>query len=233
MRDVRYMISEASKLVDVEQHTLRYWEDELELEIPRNEMGHRYYMKTDIELLKAIKVFKNKGYQLRAIKMLIPEIQQKNLSTSDDIEELQKTYENRNIKELTKDGNLNKFTGNRIGPSSIQATSNSSKQEVYHNVNGENSIDKLEKFRTIMKSLLMEVLADNNDILTETMNEEVSNSIIKEMNHLLRIKEEQEEQRYKDLDRTIREVQNAREEASATSSLFKRKKKAKFFSRNS
>lgn len=48
MHEVRYMISEASKLIDVEQHTLRYWEEELELNISRNEMGHRYYKNEDI-----------------------------------------------------------------------------------------------------------------------------------------------------------------------------------------
>ena len=37
----RYIISDAAKMVDVEAHVLRYWEDELELPIARNEMGHR------------------------------------------------------------------------------------------------------------------------------------------------------------------------------------------------
>ena len=44
MDEVHYLISDASKKVDVEAHVLRYWEDELGLEIPRNEMGHRYYI---------------------------------------------------------------------------------------------------------------------------------------------------------------------------------------------
>ena len=50
----RYIISEAAKLVDVEAHVLRYWEDELEIEIPRNEMGHRYYTDKLIALFKEI-----------------------------------------------------------------------------------------------------------------------------------------------------------------------------------
>ena len=37
----RYMISDAAKLIDVETHVLRYWEEELDIQIPRNEMGHR------------------------------------------------------------------------------------------------------------------------------------------------------------------------------------------------
>ena len=73
MNQVRYMISDASKLVEVESHVLRYWEEELELPIARNEMGHRYYTEDDIQLLKHIKKLKERGYQLKAIKMDISE----------------------------------------------------------------------------------------------------------------------------------------------------------------
>ena len=37
MEKVRYMISDAAAAVDVETHVLRYWEDELGLDVPRNE----------------------------------------------------------------------------------------------------------------------------------------------------------------------------------------------------
>ena len=73
MDQVRYMISDAAKLVEVESHVLRYWEEELELPIARNEMGHRYYTEDDIQLLKHIKKLKERGYQLKAIKMDISE----------------------------------------------------------------------------------------------------------------------------------------------------------------
>ena len=43
-----YMISDASKMLEVENHVLRYWEEELELPIPRNELGHRYYRESEI-----------------------------------------------------------------------------------------------------------------------------------------------------------------------------------------
>ena len=67
----RYMISEAAALVNVESHVLRYWEEELELTVPRNEMGHRYYTKENIEQFMKIKEWKEQGYQLKAIKLLI------------------------------------------------------------------------------------------------------------------------------------------------------------------
>ena len=68
MAEIHYLISDASKKVDVESHVLRYWEEELELEIPRNEMGHRYYTEFHIRLFRQIKELKEKGYQLKAIK---------------------------------------------------------------------------------------------------------------------------------------------------------------------
>ena len=46
----RYMISDAARLVNVEAHVLRYWEDELELPISRNEMGHRSYTEDNTQL---------------------------------------------------------------------------------------------------------------------------------------------------------------------------------------
>ena len=73
MDQVRYMISDAARMVEVESHVLRYWEEELELPIARNEMGHRYYTEDDIQLLKHIKKLKERGYQLKAIKMDISE----------------------------------------------------------------------------------------------------------------------------------------------------------------
>ena len=75
MSDVRYMISDAAKLVDVEAHVLRYWEEELDLPIGRNEMGHRYYTEENIRLFRQIKELKDQGVQLKAVKMLLPDLE--------------------------------------------------------------------------------------------------------------------------------------------------------------
>ena len=75
----RYMISDAAKMVDVESHVLRYWEDELELPIERNEMGHRCYTEDNIQMFHQIKELKEQGFQLKAIKVLLPEMEQGNV----------------------------------------------------------------------------------------------------------------------------------------------------------
>ena len=71
MEKVRYMISDAAAMAGVETHVLRYWEDELDLTIPRNEMGHRYYTSENIQEFKRIKELKEKGYQLKAIRAIL------------------------------------------------------------------------------------------------------------------------------------------------------------------
>lgn len=68
---LRYMISDAADMVHVETHVLRYWEEELGLSIPRNEMGHRYYTRENIKEFQQIKELKEQGYQLRAIRMIL------------------------------------------------------------------------------------------------------------------------------------------------------------------
>ena len=67
----KYLIKEAAKMVDVEPHVLRYWEEELDMRIKRNDMGHRYYDEQDIRILKKIKELKDRGIQLKAIHELV------------------------------------------------------------------------------------------------------------------------------------------------------------------
>jgi DNA-binding transcriptional MerR regulator len=79
MGEVRFMISEAAKQVKVESHVLRYWEEELNLDIGRTEMGHRYYTKDDIQLFRCIKKLKDEGMLLKDLKPLIPELKETRL----------------------------------------------------------------------------------------------------------------------------------------------------------
>ena len=75
MGEVRYMISEAAKRVNMEAHVLRHWEEELGLTIGRTEMGHRYYTDEDVRLFNCIKELKEQGMLLKELKDLIPDKQ--------------------------------------------------------------------------------------------------------------------------------------------------------------
>ena len=68
MGEKRYIISDASKMLNVESHVLRYWEEELEIKIPRNEMGHRYYTEGNIESLRKVRDLKKQGYSAKGNK---------------------------------------------------------------------------------------------------------------------------------------------------------------------
>lgn len=70
----RYTVTQAAEMLGVKSYVLRYWEDELELRIRRNEQGHRYYTGYDITLFANIKELKNRGLQLRAIKEVLPKL---------------------------------------------------------------------------------------------------------------------------------------------------------------
>ena len=72
--ETRYTVRQAAEMTGVKAYVLRYWEDELDLHIQRNELGHRYYTGYDIQIFMNIKELKKRGLQLRAIKNLIPQI---------------------------------------------------------------------------------------------------------------------------------------------------------------
>lgn len=75
-KNKHYLISDASRQVQVETHVLRYWEDELGLPIPRNELGHRYYTEVHIQLFRQIKRLKEQGYQLKAIRGILGKVEE-------------------------------------------------------------------------------------------------------------------------------------------------------------
>ena len=55
----RYTVTRAAEILGVRASVLRYWEEELDLHINRNEQGHRYYTGYDITLLANIKEIKD------------------------------------------------------------------------------------------------------------------------------------------------------------------------------
>ncbi len=70
MGEVTYSISQAAKLVGVETYVLRFWEEELLLDIGRNEKGYRFYTNEDIRLMQEVKEWK-KTYALKDIREMI------------------------------------------------------------------------------------------------------------------------------------------------------------------
>ena len=61
MENRTYLVTEAEKLTGEKAHVLRYWEDELGMEIHRNSLGHRCYTAQDIQIFLGIRELKKKG----------------------------------------------------------------------------------------------------------------------------------------------------------------------------
>lgn len=195
MKEERYIISDAAKKLKVEPHALRYWEEELGIEIPRNEMGHRYYKKENLELMEKIKKLKERGLHLKAIKLVMDDID--SLTVLDE-GEFQKVKEELNM-QVEGNGGLLPVEG--------------VKREL--RVEHERQGDKMEQFKLIMKEIIGDVLRESNQNFCDSVSSNVSDNVRKEMDYLMREKEEREEERFRQLDEIIREVQKSRQEAAA------------------
>lgn len=70
MQKLYYSISEVSKLIDEEQHILRYWEKEFEILRPKkNRAGNRIYSDKDLKILKMIKyLLRQKKISIKGVK---------------------------------------------------------------------------------------------------------------------------------------------------------------------
>lgn len=195
MSETRYMISDTAKKVDVEAHVLRYWEEELEIGISRTELGHRYYTEEDIRLFQKIKELKERGLQLKAIKVLIPELQKRDTMP----EQAENAEDHIIVLEEKKHEREHAETLPAIGPDP----------------------DKLKQFESIVTGIFRQVIQDNNAELECR----ITDSVAKEMNLLLQMREEREEERFRRLDETIRAYQKNRQLVAAAKEPESNKKK--------
>lgn len=173
------LISDAAKEVKVESHVLRYWEEELHLPIKRNELGHRYYTEEDVERFKQIKGMKERGLQLKAIKMILKDGKLDVLppdTASEAVEE--------QVGEETS-----QYTG-RAGELAIDIVP--SKSRAPETVQ-ESREDKSRRLQWLLQQLIRQTLQENNRDLTR----EIRESVVKELDYQFRMQEEREEARDK------------------------------------
>lgn len=206
MEKVRYMISDAANIVHVESHVLRYWEDELELNIPRNEMGHRYYTKENIAEFQRIKELKEQGYQLKAIRMIVHNGPIEGLTAEAPLPVGQAPLSAGAAAAIPQPvqpvaAQMAAVT-QPVQPAAPQQlpvkTTAESPQSILNNT------DKMAQFTELMTEIVGKALAANNEELGQSISEEVGKQVIKEMNYLMREREEAEEDRFRRLDAAIR-----------------------------
>ena len=199
MEKLRYMISDAADMVHVETHVLRYWEEELGLAIPRNEMGHRYYTRENIKEFQQIKELKEQGYQLRAIRMILHNGRLEPIK--EDAQ--QDWYVNTMDEEVPTIKPIAMMQKTPLQQSEPAALSPE---------------ERMAQFRELMSDIVGQAIAQNNEALSEQIGKDVQERVLKEMNYLMREQEEAQEERYRKLDAAIRG-------AIRKKSIFYRKKK--------
>lgn len=295
MSETRYIISDAAKMIDVEPHVLRYWEEELGMEIPRNEMGHRYYTDKEVRLFTMVRDLKDKGFQLKAIKMILSAIDsEENSNKIISLDEIRKNYENaqkqenedttknnsanpdvqlkdngqskinsgmtknvstmefsQNTASKTSDGNQSKLTErgemiqSKLQSDTAQQTVVGEDQEnqeetglLASRMSGDVSVpltseEKMAHFKYMMDSIVMQALKKNNQTLEKQISDQISERLISEMDMLLKLQEEREEERYRNIDEMIRQRQQGyREAAAAKAPAFSSKKEKKKWFKN-
>lgn len=220
MDEVRYIISEASKRIGVKTHVLRYWEDELGLLVSRNEMGHRYYKDEDIELLKEIRNYKDQGFQLNAIRMMLRSFNGADFVAAEEVDKLKEETDRKEPDMLEEAG----FTELDENTSLISSGECDDTKQIER--------DKLLQFKELMNHIIKEAIKDNSASLSSELCENVVEGVSKEMQCLMRAQEERAEDKNRRLiEMALKEQQRAYVQAAAAIEI-KGKKKSKFFKKN-
>ena len=195
-----YIISEAAKKVHVETHVLRYWEDELDLSIVRNEAGHRLYTEDDISLFLNIRALKDHGFQLKAIKLLLPDLAKKST------DELSSIF-------LLKD-ELNSRAEEVVLSPSVRTELSYSGD------------DKMQMFENILSGIFTRVLEKERIAMVDEMSQTISGNLSEELRGIMKDHLKKEEDHFKQLDQLLRSHQKAIKEAAVTD--IRKKKKYRF-----
>lgn len=264
MTKSRYMIKEASKIIRVEPHVLRYWEDELGLDIPRNDMGHRYYRKEDLEMFRGIQLLKNKGFSLKAIQLLLPDLER--VCQLDDLgldilkEEVDARVQELELREqaaasvstlparqlmeqLTPVGertavhipvavksedsppqekpnaqNPPSQTRETCPPSTRtnSETTIASREKKPFPERTEADVEaRLNQFQHIISNIVNKVLVENNTRLVKEIKEDVTDNILKEVDYMLRVQQEQQDDQFNRLLNVLESDSKSRRQVAA------------------
>lgn len=193
-------ISDAAKKVHVEAHVLRYWEEELELPIKRNELGHRYYTEEDVKRFQEIRELKERGLQLKAIRLILKNGKLDRLADGENTQaekaaEAAKIAEKANsaaktAEKMPADAQHGKKTV-EVLKTAEKVTGEVEPIKTTSVLGEESREEKAARLQWLLKQLFREVLQENN----EAMCREVRESILKEMDYQFRMQEEREEER--------------------------------------
>lgn len=157
MEEKIYSVSEAVRLVGVESHVLRYWEEELGIPIRRSSQGHRLYSERDIELFGKVREWRQKGLQLKAIRLLLNKEDVAEEAVDFDRQVKTIAYDEQGIKEQ-------EIKEQGIDEQEAQS---------YEIVSTEDTKENLEKFMLILKQMMKEVTEEQDRRLEQMISDAV------------------------------------------------------------
>lgn len=236
-------IKEAAKKLHVETHVLRYWEDELRLEIKRNSQGHRYYDERDIRLFESVKAMKEDGLMLKDIRNAILRAKRQRETgenpvgaETDGMQENKTTPVRSETETIPSDGKAEASTSSGQMETKKEAGSERYQKElrpvhIRIDEDKDSMLERMEKMigeeekvvdfkqaqlQSVMNRVIATALRENKDIITTSIKEEVTADVMRQFDTVMREKEEREEARYRRLDGVLREIQQANAEVAAT-----------------
>ena len=183
MNEKVYTIKEVATILDIEAYVLRYYEKELELQIHRNSQGHRIYTQKDITILQQIKELREQGLELKGIRNVIHTLDQEGLES------------------LTQ----------------VSATNAKVIPLVGEDIDiGDKDDQKVKQFTMIIKEMLKQTLVEygeeNKRQLHEELTQEMDIMMDKKLSELEVSQQQKNEEYYKKMDETMREMQKMRKE---------------------
>ncbi len=143
MKKLYYSISEVSRITELEQYVLRYWETEFEhLRPAKNLSGNRIFTNRDIKLILYIKkLLREEKYTIEGAKKLI-----KNYSLKEQEEEIKK--------ELPGEEQISKLSSVRNNEMTLFGTGSDKQNNISKN---ENLREDLIELKSFLRNLLDEM----------------------------------------------------------------------------
>lgn len=210
MNEEYYLIKEAAAKIGVESHVLRYWEDELKMDIHRNAKGHRYYTEKDIEVLSKVRDLKKKGLQLKAIRNYL-DMRRKQIAEGE--KENQRDSQKDAFFVVADEKSISGQAGEEKNKEDFVEKASTTMVPVKQNVL--TNEQKMNQFQQIMSRILSTAIQENNELIGKTAGEHAANAVVTQISGMTKEQEARAEERYKKLDQTLREIQKARQEALA------------------
>lgn len=199
-----YLINEVAKEVHVESHVLRYWEEELDIPITRNRQGHRIYTQEDVNRFVRIKNLKDQGLQLKAVKLVLNQLQEREGDEKDMKQD--NPFAQKHLTKINKEGEMKVIQIKEMKSLDKRESVSRDRKNEYRNEltvtrkeelvrDEQEQQEKLSRMQYLLQKLIADAVRSNNQVLIDELSEQMKENICKEMDYQFRLLEEHEEER--------------------------------------